>query len=75
MGEYIIYYEGKVIGGIYDNRYLVKPVNAAKKLMPDAQYELPYDGAKEMLLADADNKDLLNELIPAVAAELPEKRK
>ena len=75
MGEYIIYYEGKVIGGIYDNRFLVKPVKSAVELMPDAQYELPYDGAKEMLLADADNKDLLNELIPAVAAELPEKRK
>ena len=75
MGEYIIYYEGKVIGGIYDNRFLVKPVKSAVELMPDAQYELPYDGAKEMLLADADNKGLLNELIPAVAAELPEKRK
>ncbi len=75
MGEYIIYYEGKVIGGIYDNRFLVKPVKSAVELMPDAQYELPYEGAKEMLLADADNKDLLNELIPAVAAELPEKRK
>lgn len=75
MGEYIIYYEGKVIGGIYDNRFLVKPVKSAVELMPDAQYELPYDGAKEMLLADADNKDLLNELIPVVAAELPEKRK
>ncbi|MBR7072346.1 MAG: TfoX/Sxy family protein [Eubacterium sp.] len=75
MGEYIIYYEGKVIGGIYDNRFLVKPVKSAVELMPDAQYELPYDGAKEMLLADADNKDLLNELIPTVAAELPEKRK
>lgn len=75
MGEYIIYYEGKVIGGIYDNRFLVKPVNAAKKLMPDAPYELPYEGAKEMLLADADNRELLNELIPAIADELPEKRK
>ena len=75
MGEYIIYYQGKIVGGIYDNRFLVKPVKSAVELMPDAQYELPYDGAKEMLLADADNKDLLNELIPAVAAELPEKRK
>lgn len=75
MGEYIIYYEGKVIGGIYDNRFLIKPVKAAKKLMPDAPLELPYEGAKEMLLVDADNRELLNELIPAVAAELPGKRK
>ena len=75
MGEYIIYYEGKVIGGIYDNRFLIKPVKAAKKLMPDAPLELPYESAKKMLLVDADNRELLNELIPAVAAELPEKRK
>ena len=74
MGEYIIYYEGKVIGGIYDNRFLIKPVKAAKELMPDAPLELPYEGAKEMLLVDADNRELLNELIPAVAAELPVKK-
>ena len=74
MGEYIIYYEGKVIGGIYDNRFLIKPVKAAKELMPDAPLELPYEGAKEMLLVDADNRELLNELVPAVAAELPNKK-
>jgi TfoX/Sxy family transcriptional regulator of competence genes len=50
MGEYILYYCGKVIGGIYDNRFLVKPVKTAKMLMPDAVMELPYDGAKGMLL-------------------------
>ena len=50
MGEYILYYRGKVIGGIYDNRFLVKPSASAKELMPDAVMELPYDGAKGMLL-------------------------
>ena len=50
MGEYIIYYQGKVIGGIYDDRFLVKPTKSAKELMPDAPFELPYEGAKEMLL-------------------------
>ena len=52
MGEYIIYYRGKIVGGIYDDRFLVKPVNAAKTMMSDAKMELPYDGAKEMLLVE-----------------------
>ena len=56
MGEYIIYYHGKIVGGIYDDRLLVKPVKSAISLMPDANYELPYEGAKEMLLVnDVDN--------------------
>ena len=56
MGEYIIYYRGKIVGGIYDDRFLVKPVKSAISFMPDAIYELPYEGAKEMLLVeDADN--------------------
>ena len=60
MGEYIVYYRGKIVGGIYDDRFLVKPVKSAIAYMPNAKYELPYDGAKEMLLVDnADNKDFL----------------
>ena len=59
MGEFIIYYKGKIIGGIYDDRLLVKPVQSAINYMPNAVYELPYDGAKEMLLIDdVDNKEL-----------------
>ena len=46
MGEYIIYYQEKIIGGIYDDRLLVKPVKAALQLMPDAPLEAPYEGAK-----------------------------
>lgn len=76
MGEYIIYYRGKVIGGIYDNRFLVKPVKSAKALLPDAPLELPYDGAKEMLLvADAENTGLMAELLNAVYEELPALKK
>ncbi|MCR5207755.1 MAG: TfoX/Sxy family protein [Eubacterium sp.] len=75
MGEYIIYCRGKVIGGIYDDRFLVKPTESAKRLMPEAPYELPYDGAKEMLLADIDNRELMAELLPAVADEIPDKKK
>jgi TfoX/Sxy family transcriptional regulator of competence genes len=72
MGEYIIYYQGRIAGGIYDDRFLVKPVPAARKLMPEAPLELPYEGAKEMLLVeDIDNKAFLTELINAMADELP----
>lgn len=76
MGEYIIYYQGKIIGGIYDDRFLVKPTKSAKQLMPEAQYETPYDGAKEMILvADIDNRDFLNELLNVMVDELPAPKK
>lgn len=72
MGEYIIYYRGKIVGGICDDRFLVKPVKSAAALMPNAVYELPYEGAKEMLLADnAQNKAFLAELFNAMYDELP----
>lgn len=72
MGEYILYYRGKVFGGIYDDRLLVKPVNAALALMPSASYELPYEGAKEMLLVDrVDDSAALVELVNAMYDELP----
>ena len=76
MGEYIIYYRGKIIGGIYDDRLLVKPVKSAILLMPDANYELPYEGAKEMLLVnDVDSKDYLTRLFNAMYNELPAPKK
>lgn len=72
MGEYIIYYRGKVIGGIYDDRFLVKNIKAAADLMPEAALELPYDGAKEMLLVDdIENKEFLRDLLEAMYNELP----
>ncbi len=72
MGEYVLYYGGKVVGGIYDDRLLVKNVPEAKRLMPDAPVELPYEGAKEMLLVErTDDRDFLNLLIPATADGLP----
>ncbi len=77
MGEYIIYFRGKIVGGIYDDRFLVKPVKAARELMPDADLELPYDGAKEMLLVDnVDDKAFLKELLEGMYDELsaPKKR-
>lgn len=72
MGEYIIYYRGKIVGGIYDDRFLVKPVKSAIAYMPNAVYELPYDGAKEMLLVDdVDNKEFLIGLFDAMYDDLP----
>ena len=72
MGEFIIYYKGKIIGGIYDDRLLVKPVQSAINYMPNAVYELPYNGAKEMLLVDdVDNKEFLIGLFNAVYDNLP----
>lgn len=72
MGEYILYYQGKVVGGIYDDRLLVKPVKSAVAYLPAAPRELPYDGAKEMLLVeDVDDKALLTGLFRAMVDELP----
>ena len=72
MGEYILYYRGRVIGGIYDDRFLVKPTKAGAALMPDARKEVPYEGAKEMLLVDCvDDRSFLNELLPLLWEELP----
>ena len=76
MGEYIIYYRGKVIGGIYDDRFLVKPTKSAAAMMPDADRELPYEGAKIMLLVDdVENREFLRELFENMYDELPAAKK
>ena len=72
MGEYILYYRGRVIGGIYDDRLLIKPVPAAVSRMPEALRELPYEGARTMLLVgNVDDREFLTELIGAMYEELP----
>ncbi len=76
MGEYILYYRERVIGGIYDDRFLVKPVRAAVNLMPNAEMEVPYEGAKGMLLVDdVDDREYLVKLFEAMYDELPERKK
>ncbi|WP_031589729.1 TfoX/Sxy family protein [Kandleria vitulina] len=76
MGEYIIYYRSKVVGGIYDDRFLVKPVRAAVVMMPDADMELPYEGAKKMLLVDdVENRVFLRELLDTMYLELTARKK
>lgn len=75
MGEYILYVNGKIVGGIYDDRLLVKPTKSARMLLPDALLELPYEGAKEMLLVDnVDDRAFLADLFRTVADELPVKK-
>ena len=72
MGEYILYYRGKVVGGVYDDRLLVKPTKSARALMPQAALELPYEGAKAMLLVDeVDNRAALADLFNALYDDLP----
>lgn len=76
MGEYVLYFGGKVVGGIYDNRLLVKPTPSAIALMPEATRALPYEGAKEMLLVEnIEDKDFLKKLFDAMYEELPEPQK
>ena len=76
MGEYILYFRGKVFGGIYDNRFLVKPTPSALAKMPDAEKELPYEGGKEMLLVDdVEDKEFLRDLLRAIYDDLPAPKK
>lgn len=76
MGEFILYYHGKIVGRIYDDRLLVKKTRSALELMPAAICELPYEGAKEMLLVDeVDSKVFLTELFEAMYEELPSPRR
>ena len=76
MGEYILYIHGRVFGGIYDDRFLVKPTKSAVSMMPDADLELPYEGAKEMLLVDdVENREFLQELLKKIYDELPAPKK
>ena len=71
MGEFIIYYRGKIVGGIYDNRFLVKNIKSAREKMPEATLELPYEGAKEMLLVDdVENRMFFQKLFDAMLDEL-----
>ena len=76
MGEYIIYYRGKIVGGIYDDRFLVKPTKSTMAMMPDAEFALPYEGAKKMLVVDeVDSRDFLRELLEEMYPELPAPKK
>lgn len=76
MGEYIIYYKNKIVGGIYDNRFLIKITKSSAEMLPEAVRQLPYEKAKEMLLVDRiDDRDFLADLFNAMYDELPDRKK
>ena len=75
MGEYVLYYRGKVIGGIYDDRFLLKVTPASERLLPDAPRATPYEGAKEMLLVEVEDRDTLHDVVEAMWQELPAPKK
>ena len=76
MGEYVLYYSGKLVGGIYDNRLLIKPTPSAVAMMPEAARDLPYEGAKEMLLVEnIEDRVFLKKLFESMYEELPEPKK
>lgn len=75
MGEYVLYYRGKVIGGIYDDRFLLKVTPASSRLLPEAPRAIPYEGAKEMLLAEVEDRDVLRDVVDAMWEELPAPKK
>ncbi len=71
MGEYLMYYKAKLIGGIYDNRILLKPTNSAKEMLSDAQMQTPYEGAKDMILLDKEDPQFVKVLFEKMYSELP----
>ncbi len=75
MGEYVLYCDGRVVGGVYDDRLLLKPTPGALRLMPSGSTDIPYPGAKPMLTADVDDRELLCRLVASIAAELPAPKK
>ena len=75
MGEYVLYYRGKVIGGIYDDRFLLKVAPASERLLPEAPRAIPYEGAKEMLLVEVEDRDALRDVVDAMWEEVPAPKK
>lgn len=71
MGEYVVYYRGKVVAGVYDDRFLVKATESARRMFPEGPFEMPYEGAKEMLMADIEDRQLMRELLDAVWEDVP----
>ena len=75
MGEYVLYCGGKVVGGIYDDRFLLKVTPASERLLPEAPRATPYEGAKEMLLVEIEDRDTLHDVVDAMWQELPAPKK
>ena len=75
MSEYVIYYRGKVFGGVYDDKFLVKPTKTVLEMMTDAEFEIPYDGGKTMVLVDTEDRDFIKEMVEKMWNDIPEPKK
>lgn len=75
MGEYVLYYRSKVVGGIYDDRFLLKVTPASERLLPEAPRAIPYEGAKEMFLVEVEDRDALRDVVDAMWEEVPAPKK
>lgn len=71
MSEYVIYYRGKVFGGVYDDKFLVKPTKTVLEMMTDAEFEIPYEGGKAMVLVDTEDRDFIKEMVEKMWDEIP----
>ena len=75
MGEYILYVDGKIVGGIYDDRLLVKPTPFSLGITPRLSLQSPYEGAKDMLLVEnVEDGEFLRRLLRTIALEVPKKK-
>lgn len=74
MGEYCVYYQGKMIGDICDNCLLLKPTASVLRLLPNAERAYPYEGSKTLMVVveDVENTTLMRELLEAMSKELPQ---
>ena len=74
MGEYVIYYEGKVVGGIYDDRFLIKNTKSVSEYLKNNDISLPlekpYPGGRDMLAADIDDREMTCSLIEMIRKDL-----
>ena len=73
MGEYLLYSSGKLFGGVYDDRFLVKDTESSRAVLSAS--EIPYDGASEMMLVDIEDHDAVADLVIRMLPELPEPKR
>ena len=73
MGEYLLYSSGKLFGGVYDDRFLVKDTEASRAVLSAS--EIPYDGASEMMLVDIEDRDAVADLVIRMLPERPEPKR
>ena len=71
MSEYVIYYRDKVFGGVYDDRFLIKPTKTVLERFPDAEFASPYPGGREMVVLDTEDRTFIKQLVMDMTEEIP----